>query len=709
MSLKEKIIKELERGPSGITGLKKKFGNNKKVTAILAKLEKEKKVVKINGYYTLASAKTVALRRSSAQSKNIVKGKIVRVAKGFGFAARIETEGEDIFIPGRYLKGAMPADEVEIKVVPEADGLFRGVVLKVIKEENTFTGILALQNGKKVIIPDSLPAYPIEVEKDAIADARIGDKVAATLTKRGTDYMWHKAKVTMCFGKAEKAESATKAVLYNLHIPQVFSEKALNEAGKLPTTIDEKETENRIDLRGHIIFTIDGAETKDMDDAVSVEKTENDGYLLGVHIADVSHYVKAHTALDDDAFERGTSVYYANKVIPMLPKELSDGLCSLNPQVDRLAFSCLINLNNSGQVEGFSFEKTVIHSRVKGVYSEINTLLEGKEAPQELAEKYSEVKGSLFLLNELYEKLDKARTARGSMEIETHESKIKINANGEVESIERRERGLAEKIVEECMLLANTCAAKLAEEKDLPFLYRVHDKPAPEKAEHLKEVLTQLNIQVSFVGLTPTQTELAKLLDKTKGTNLQTAVHFAVLRSMAKAVYSTEAKGHYGLVLSDYAHFTSPIRRYPDLFIHRVLSNYVSGKSKDELKKKYSKVASTAAQKTTEAEIRAMQAERDCTACYKAEYMGNCIGEIFTGIVTSAVLHGLYVELPNTVEGLVPARTICEQADTIKVEQGVSLAIPQTGIAYKVGDEVKVKVTAVDVAKGQVDFEIVKG
>ncbi len=690
MSLKTKVLKELQTRPRTLKQLQQKFGNNRALARAVKDLEREKRITKFDGVYVL--------KKQTGQNK---PAQIVKLGKGFAFAKLLNEDGE-VFIPAKYLMGALPQDEILVQVLPSKMGSPNGVVTEITKEHNTFVGVYETQHKQPVFVADDFPAYPVAITGNTVEESvQDGDKVALQITHRGRDYQFHAGEIVMRFGSASSAKECAEAIVYGLGIPQIFSPEALAQAKTMPVHIAPEDTEGRLDLRDKLIFTIDSASTKDIDDAISIEKTKT-GYAIGVHIADVSHYVLPHTAIDKDAYTRGTSVYYADEVIPMLPKELSNGICSLNEGVDRLAFSCLMEMNNAGTVESFRFAKTVIHSVCKGVYSEINELLEQESPSAMMQEKYAEVLPSLHLMHEVYTKLDALRIARGSMEIETSESKIITDQNGKAVDIEKRERGTSEKMIEEFMLLANTCAAKQAESADLPFLHRVHDKPDIERVERLRETLTLLNVPFHFAKDIPTQTELAKLLNETKGTPLETAVHFGVLRTMAKAIYSPEAKGHYGLALQDYAHFTSPIRRYPDLFVHRVLSSYVAGKPAEEIQKRYANFAEKAATTTTAAEIRAMTAERDVTDCYKAEYMRTFIGETFTGHIVSVAQHGVYVELPNTVEGLLPTEALTSGETSI--QQGVSITDVGANIVYSIGKEIEIKVAGVDVAKGHIDF-----
>ena len=385
----------------------------------------------------------------------------------------------------------------------------------------------------------------------------------------------------------------------------------------------------------------------------------------------------------------------------MLPRQLSNGICSLNEGADRLAFSCMMELDAAGRVVDYAFVKSVIRSRVKGVNKEVNAIFDGT-ADNALRQRYAAVAQELPLMRELYHKLAKLRAARGAMDIESGEAKLVLDEAGRCVDVVKRERGEAEQMIEEFMLLANSSAAALARRLKLPFVYRVHEAPDPERIEKLKQTLTAAGVDFHFAGDTPTTLELAKLLADTRGTNLERPVHTSVLRSMAKAKYEPQPKGHFGLALADYAHFTSPIRRYPDLAIHRILSDVCAGMDDGAVQKKYAQFAAEASVQSSEREVLAMTVERDVEDCYKAEYMRRFEGEEFDGVISSVTQFGLYVELPNTVEGLVRAQALSENALTLT--EGVALRDILSGREWRLGGVMRVRVAGVDVSQGNVDF-----
>lgn len=641
-------------------------------------------------------------RGKTRGAKNAVTATVVNIAPNFGFA-RTEA-GHDAYVARRDMLGAVPGDEVRLELsTREDDPRAKGRITAVTSPRKTIVGTLErAENGTLMFLPSASNGVLLSVRARGAneAKAKAGDKVAMRFLKRGATHGEHLLAVETVFGAGDSAAAASKAALYAANVRVAFPQNALAQASAVQSAgVAREEIEARRDLRGETIFTIDGASTKDIDDAISLKKLKN-GYELGVHIADVSHYVKQGSPLDDEAFQRGTSVYYANSVVPMLPKALSNGICSLNPNEDRLAFSCFIRLNEKGEYVSAHFEKTVIKSCVQGVYSEINALLAGDK---QHGEKYAQVLAMLGDMQSLYEKLAALRRARGSADIHTHEAYITVGEDGRATGVKRRESGTAEAMIEEFMLQANNAAARFAKEHELPFVYRVHGKPELERVVTLQKTLRLLGLDAGFAGDIPTNLELAKILDETAGTSLELAVHLAVLRTMPKAVYSHTAAGHFGLALEDYAQFTSPIRRYPDLAIHRILSAYLQSGSQKKVLAKYEKFAAAAAVQGTAREIAAVGAERTCESCYKAEYMAKFIGDEFDGVVSSVAQHGLYAELENTVDGLVSERDLTSAGYTY--QEGVGYLGKGEGL--RIGTKVRVRLDGVDVARGRINFSLI--
>ena len=638
--------------------------------------------------------------------RSVFSGKVSSLSRTYGFVTNLIT-GEDSFVSGGKLKGAVPGDTViarEISEKTEQRSSTAEVLAVLDQTEELFGGVIVKEGIQLKVLPDTLGCPPLSVMK-VKEQIKEGDKVLFSIRKRGEHHSEHIVDIIKSLGSSEYAKSATEAYLIQNNIPVDFSAEAREQAKQYANAeIDEKQAAKRLDLRDLPIFTIDGADTKDIDDAISVERIEN-GYKLGVHIADVSHYVTEGSPLDNDAFERGTSVYIADKVIPMLPKELSNGICSLNPGVDRLAFSCIMEISNKGTVKKYKFAKTVIRSRVQGVYSEVNAILDNT-ANEAIKAKYSEVLDCIPVMKELADILIKKRKDRGAPEIQSSESKVICDENGICVDIKPRVQGVSEGIIEEFMLMANNSAAKTAMKKEIPFVYRVHENPPAEKIESLKSTLEALGINPLGINEKANAKTFAKLLEKTSDDPRSVIINRIVLRTMAKAKYSEQPLGHFGLVLAEYAHFTSPIRRYADLSIHRILTDYVAKKGGDKLRKKYGDFSVRAASRATKTELSAVAAERNCEDFYAAEYMKNHIGEEFDGIISGVLGSGLFVELPNTVEGKIDVRSLSD--NYFEVRNGIALYDSVTGTMYTMGDKVRVKCINANVNLGQTDFELIK-
>lgn len=706
--IKNKNIKKQDYTKKIISYLKKRYPKPTKYKVLLKEMRGKKfdfteftKCLENLKKEKLISEGKDGIKLSS--EKDLKKAKIVRLNKTFGFA-RLEDTGEDVFISGRNLLGSLPGDVVSLRLVSSNGNSLEGEVVK-INEENfsLFTGVIIAENFS-LLIPDMFSQYEIIFDNPMEFDLKSGDKVIAKITKRGKRHSEHRCEIVTNLGSSDKASVCAEGILAVNGINAEFSDEVLKNADEV-SDFDEiqREIKNRTDLREEKIFTIDSAYTKDIDDAISIQKTLN-SYRLGVHIADVSHYVLPKSPLDNEAFNRGTSVYYANKVVPMLPKILSNGICSLNEGEDRLAFSCFIEIDKSGHLISYDFEKTVIRSKVKGVYSEINEILSGSKTPS-LLEKYSEVIECFSPMKELAGILKKNRIKRGSPQIESTEGAVVIDENDVCVGVLKHERGESEEIIEDFMLMANEAAARFARDNELPFIYRIHEHPNDEKISSLNEVLNLLNIPHSFEEKASPKS-LSEVLERVKGKPSAVVVNSLVLRSMAKARYSEEELGHFGLVLDDYAHFTSPIRRYPDLAIHRIMSEYLRCKDSGKVKAKYNKFVYAAANHSSEAEVTAMSVERSCEDCYKAEYLSKMTGQQADGIICSVMDFGFFVMLDNTCEGLVRIESL--PTGEYFVQNLMTLKNNNTSDTYSVGERVTVKIENCNISHGKVDFSFVK-
>ena len=699
MAIRDKIEHAIQMQPCTVKTLKARFGGDRaadrKVMEALDELVRQAVVCQRQGvFFTVRSGR----------AEKALLCKVVKLGKNFAFVM-LEDGQSDVFIPGRFTRGAMPGDQVLVEKFahPRVEGSDEGEILAILTEHNNLVGTAKRIDGRLKFVPDDCPAISMQLMRGSEGGAKDGDKVAVEILQRGTRQEDHRVGVTMRFGSADEAKRCAKALLYAQDIRGRFPEEVREEAKKLEdAVVSEADTKGRLDLRSLPIFTIDSASTKDIDDAISLTRTPEGGFELGVHIADVSHYVRPGTETDNEAFRRATSVYYADQVVPMLPKALSNGICSLNEGELRLAFSCLMRLDNNGELTDYRFVKSVIRSRVKGVYSEINALLAGSTDP-ELQAKYAEVSEQLPAMKELYGHRARLRRERGCMDIESGEVKLILDEEGRCIDVQKRTSGESEAMIEEFMLLANQCAAHFARVKQIPFVYRVHEEPNAEKLERLHALLTACGINDHFAKDVPAPKELSAILEGVRGTAYEQIINTGMLRCMSKAQYEAKPKGHYGLVLKDYAHFTSPIRRYPDLAIHRILTDLLSGTDKETMTLRYTDFAEQAAKQSSEREVIAMQIERKAEDFYKAEYARRHLGESYEGSISGVTQRGLFVEMDNGVEGFVPASSLTA-AGTLLTE-GVRLSDPVSGKNWNLGDRMMITIVRADVNLGKVDFE----
>ena len=700
MSMRDKIEHAIQNQPCTVKELKQKFGGergaDRKVMEALDELVREAVVCQRQGVFFTV--------RSGRADKALLC-KVVKLGKNFAFVM-LEDGTSDIFIPGRFTKGAMPGDDVLVEKFehPRVEGSDEGAILAILTEKNDLVGTVRRVEGRLRFVPDDCPAITMPLARDCEGGAKDGDKVAVEILNRGNRQEDHRVGVAMRFGSSDEAKRCAKALLYAKDIRTRFPDKVRDEAKKFEgAEVSEKDCEGRMDLRALPIFTIDSAETKDIDDAISLTRTSDSGFELGVHIADVSNYVKPGTELDNEAFSRATSVYYADQVVPMLPKALSNGICSLNENELRLAFSCLMRLDKEGNLTDYRFVKSIIRSRVKGVYSEINALLAGT-ADAEIKAKYADVIDQLPAMKELYGHRARLRKERGCMDIESGEVKLILDENGRCIDVKKRTSGESESMIEEFMLLANQCAAHFARVKQIPFVYRVHEEPNAEKLERLHALLQACGINDHFAKDVPTPKELSAILEGVRGTPYEQIINTGMLRCMSKALYEEKPKGHYGLVLKDYAHFTSPIRRYPDLAIHRIMTDMLKGTEKETMILRYTDFAERASKQSSEREVIAMQIERKAEDCYKAEYARRHLGECYEGTISGVTQRGLFIELDNGVEGFVPASSLTPSGTSLT--EGVRLTDPASGKTWSLGDKMMITIVRADVNLGKIDFEV---
>lgn len=628
-----------------------------------------------------------------------VEATLISLSKNFGFA-RPDSGGDDIFIHGSALQGALVGDKIIVGDIRKDDRGPSGRVRRIVEHKPAqTTGTVSITDEGIEFIPDNAIRYNLRMRERDLNGAKNGDKVMASLEQ---DYRgdWAYASVKKVFGSGRTARVCADAIVEQYGIPHVFPQEVLDEAERVGNEpISDEEYAKRLDLRGEPIFTIDSKDAKDLDDAISVKRTDF-GYTLGVHIADVSHYVKEGSAIDEEAINRGTSVYFADRVIPMLPEVLSNGACSLNAGTDKLAFSALIELDKEGHITKYDFKKTIINSKVRGVYSEVNEILDGT-ASEEILNKYAPVMESLMSAKELADILKANSAARGTMELDSGESKFILDENGICIDIMPRVSGEAEQLIEQMMVTANIAAAKFSLDHKLPFLYRVHGTPDPKRVEELVTLLQLVGVPCKeIVKPNPETQDFAAILDRVRGLPCETLVSQRLLRTMEKARYSTEETGHFGLALSDYSHYTSPIRRYPDTSIHRVLSAFVEGMPAEEVHRRYAQFCETSATESSRNEIRALIAERDAEDCYMAEYMSQHIGEHFEGTVSGVTMRGVFVRLENSVEGFVSLDAF--EGEDFVYDGLITQRSPKRELT--IGTPLPIIVASAYVATGKVDF-----
>lgn len=637
-------------------------------------------------------------RRKYISTKN--QGYIVTFFSGsgreYGFA-RMDN-GQDLFIPPEKTKGALDKDKILIRITEKPNGPKSGEaeVIKIIERANSrFVGTFKLEKFYGTVKADnSRIGCGFLVAEEDFGGALDGQKVVCEILRYPSQNYSPVAKVVEILGFPTDFGVDVLSVIYNYGFETEFPEEVIKELDTIPDTVDEIEP-GRLDLTDKIIFTIDGADTKDIDDAVSIEKM-GDTWRLGVHIADVSNYVKIGSALDKEALKRGTSVYLADRVIPMLPPKLSNGICSLNEGVLRNAMSVFMDIDPSGSVKSYSFAKSVIKSKKKTTYDDVYAILSG-EADNALKEEYSLLIPSIYEMKALFEVLKTASKKRGNVDFDMPEAKIIMGDNGEVNDIVLRERNMAHMMIEEFMVITNATVAEHMVKSNLPSIYRVHEAPDGEKLESFKTFVHTLGITPPKGNLTPIK--LQAFLESIKDRKEFSIISSVALRSMQKAKYLNENLGHYGLALGFYTHFTSPIRRYPDLVFHRSLKAAIEADRK--MMAYIKKTNKEAAEISSERELSAERCERDADDIKKAQYMKKHVGECFDGIISSVTRFGFFVMLPNTVEGLVRIENMT--GDKFEFDEK-ALTIRGRGKSYRLGDEIRIKVLGVNESQGQIDF-----
>lgn len=626
-------------------------------------------------------------------------------ARGFGFV-EIEGREDDLYIPEDKRNGAFHQDRVQVELLPGGHGRRQEAVVVNILERGMkqVVGTYEQCENFGFVIPDnSKVGTDVFVPKERSKGAVTGHKVVVELTSYGDERHKPEGRVTEILGHINDPGVDIMSVVYRYELPTEFGEKVMHQAERVPDAVQEADRAGRMDLRDLQMVTIDGEDAKDLDDAVSLYQDEKGWYHLGVHIADVSNYVQENSALDWEALKRGTSVYLVDRVIPMLPHKLSNGICSLNQGVDRLALSCLMIINGKGEVTDYQIAETVICVDRRMSYTSVRKILEDKD--EEERQRYADFVPMFELMEELAAILRRKRHKRGSIDFDFAESKILLDENGHPVEIRPYERNVATKIIEDFMLIANETVAQHFFWLELPFVYRTHDKPDPDKIMKLSAFIHNFGYHVKLTGDEVHPKELQKLLDKISDTEEETLISRLTLRSMKQAKYTVECTGHFGLACQYYCHFTSPIRRYPDIQIHRIIKDQLRGRLREERIAHYADRLPEVAKHSSKMERRADEAERETDKLKKAEYMEEHIGEIYDGVISGITQWGIYVELPNTVEGLIRVSTLSGDFFYYD-EESYEMVGRDTGMTYKLGQRITIQVKGVDRMAGTVEFMI---
>ena len=627
--------------------------------------------------------------------------------KGFGFV-EIEGQDEDIFIPESDTGTAMHQDKVRIIIRDgQKEGKRKeGVVVKVLERGMPeIVGTYQLNRDFGFVISDN-PKFSkdIFIPRKEAAGIKNGDKVIAVITDYGSKNKNPEGKIKENLGNIRTPGTDILAIVKSFGIPNEFPEKVMKQAQRVPDHVLDADRDGRLDLRYLQTVTIDGEDAKDLDDAISLTK-EGDIYHLGVHIADVSNYVQYNSALDKEALKRGTSVYLADRVVPMLPERLSNGICSLNQGEDRLALSCLMDINEKGKVVSHQIAETVINVDERMCYTDVKNILE--DTDEEAKKRYEALIPMFFMMKELSGILRNSRHHRGSIDFDFPESKIILNAARKAIDVKPYEANVATRIIEDFMLMANETVAQEYCTEEIPFVYRTHDNPDPEKVESLLTLLHNQGVKIQKAKEEITPKEIQQIIESIEGLPNEAMISRLVLRSMKQAKYTTECSGHFGLAAKYYCHFTSPIRRYPDLQIHRIIKDNLRGRLMREGRTEhYAEILDEVARQSSVCERRADEAERESDKLKKAEYMSYHLGEEFEGIISGVTGWGLYVELPNTVEGLVHVNTLRDDYYVFDQET-YELRGEMTKKVYKLGDKVRIRVADADKMLKTVDFELV--
>jgi ribonuclease R len=642
------------------------------------------------------------------EKMGLVVGKLQGHQKGFGFVIP-ETTEPDVFIPISSMGGAMHGDKVVAKVTREEnEGKRReGEIIRIIERGNkTIIGTYEDSKNFGFVVADEKRIHQdIFIPKAERNGAKTGQVVIVEITEWPDQRRNPEGRIVEILGNKGDRGIDILTIIKKYGLPEEFPPKVESYAENIPNEIPEEEYERREDLRNLQMVTIDGEDAKDLDDAVSIERLPNKNYRLGVHIADVSHYVREKNVLDKEALKRATSVYLIDRVIPMLPKKLSNGICSLNPKVDRLALSCFMEIDRSGKVLDHRIVESVIKTNERMTYTDVTKILKDKD--EELIKRYDYLHEDFKSMEDLCNILHKKRMSRGAIDFEFEESKIILNDKGKPVDVKPYEREIANRIIEEFMLACNETIAEHMFWANMPFVYRIHEDPDQEKLNIFHEFVHNLGYAVKWTKEVHPKA-LQEIIEKIKGKKEETVVSTLLLRSLKQARYAPQCEGHFGLAAKYYCHFTSPIRRYPDLIIHRIIKEFINGQIDENRSARLVKEVEYASKQSSEMERVAQDAEREVDDLKKAEYMADRIGQEFDGIISSVTNFGFFVELPNTIEGLVH---ISDLDDDYYVydERRLSLIGEKTKKIYRLGDDARIKVTKVDIELREIYFKLVEG
>lgn len=652
--------------------------------------------------------RTRSNRYGLPEKMSLVRGRVSAHAKGYAFVVPEEPGYDDIFIPPGETNNALNGDIVLAKVTKESSGARReGTIVRILERGvKQVVGTYTESANFGFVIPDDKKFNgDIFIPKHASKGAVEGHKVVVHITVYPEGRMSAEGEVVQILGHRNDPGVDILSIIYKHGLPIEFPEEVMEQAQKVPDKISEAEIKGRRDLRNEVYVTIDGADAKDLDDAVSVTRLDNGNFKLGVSIADVSYYVTENSPIDKEAYERGTSVYLVDRVIPMIPHRLSNGICSLNPKVDRLTLTCEMEINERGVVVSHEIFESVIKTTERMTYSDVNKILVDQD--EELREKYYDLVPMFEDMEELAAILRKKRMKRGAIDFDFKEAKVIVDDDGHPTDVVIRERSVAERLIEEFMLAANETVAEHFHWLELPFIYRIHEDPKEDKLQRFFEFITNFGLIVRGKANTVHPRALQEIIEEVQGKPEEMVVNTVMLRSMQQAKYYPENLGHFGLATDYYTHFTSPIRRYPDLIVHRLIRTYIiKGEMDPQTQEKWSALLPEIAQHTSKMERRAVDAERETDELKKTEYMEDKIGEEFDGIISSVTNFGIFVELPNTIEGLVHVSYLTDDYYHYDERQYAMIG-ERTGNVFRIGDEITVRVISVDKEERSIDFEIV--